>query len=153
MKARKQWKRCSKCQTEKPIDEFHRDKNRADGLACWCKDCVKRYSSSLRGKQTHMRAKKKNQKKHGKKYRLRHNYSITPGEHESMYARQNGCCGICGQQVKYEDVQTDHDHATGKVRGLLCHRCNLMVGYVENTPELVSPILRWIGGNSGVIQT
>ena len=48
-----------------------------------------------------------------------------------MYNDQGGCCAICKSPVLYLKVHTDHDHKTGKVRGLLCVSCNVGMHYVD----------------------
>ena len=59
---------------------------------------------------------------------LRNNYGIGLDEWDEMNRCQGGCCAICGLAKKLE---VDHNHATGKVRGLLCRPCNHLVGYVD----------------------
>jgi hypothetical protein len=56
-------------------------------------------------------------------------YGLGPGDYERMYERQDGCCALCGAARAVLSV--DHDHETGRVRGLLCNRCNLFVGQLE----------------------
>lgn len=67
--------------------------------------------------------------------------------------RQHGCCYICKkpEQVKWRGkrrrLAIDHDHMTGKIRGLLCYRCNLFIGHLENRRTALSKyidyILKW----------
>lgn len=47
-------------------------------------------------------------------------------EYRIRLAAQDGVCAIhgCGAKPKTRRLDIDHDHATGRVRGLLCHRCN-----------------------------
>lgn len=45
-------------------------------------------------------------------------------EYDALLAAQGGGCAICGNPPKTRRLDVDHDHRTGKVRGLLCHRCN-----------------------------
>jgi hypothetical protein len=75
---------------------------------------------------------------------LRREYGITPEEFENMLHSQNGQCAICGTfeaDAKHRRLHVDHDHITGKVRGLLCGRCNMMLGYaLENTMVLEAAI-------------
>jgi hypothetical protein len=64
-------------------------------------------------------------------------YGITREDYERMLADQGGRCLLCHTD-KCEDggkLCVDHDHATGKVRGLLCRACNLMVGNSGDSPE------------------
>lgn len=59
-------------------------------------------------------------------------YGITLEQHEQMLRSQDGRCDICKRKFKdSRNTHTDHDHATGKVRSLLCTRCNNGLGHVE----------------------
>ena len=68
------------------------------------------------------------------------NYGITLREYNNMLVKQNGVCAICEQSCTKE-LAVDHDHCTGKVRGLLCKNCNLGLGhFLDNTSYLNSAI-------------
>jgi hypothetical protein len=71
-----------------------------------------------------------------REYNLKRIYGISSDDYESMLEAQNGVCWIC---QKSEDVKlsVDHDHDTGKVRGLLCNRCNRGIGNFDDEPELL----------------
>lgn len=65
---------------------------------------------------------------------LRRNYGINFGDYSRMLGEQNGLCAICGGppvggKKSNARLHVDHDHVTGAVRGLLCNRCNLGIGY------------------------
>lgn len=62
--------------------------------------------------------------------KMRHKYGIGPEERNAIEVSQNGLCAIC--RTKRELV-VDHDHLTGKVRGLLCKKCNWMIGFAEDS--------------------
>jgi len=65
---------------------------------------------------------------------LKNKYGLVPEVYAAMVERQGGRCAICRRTVR---LHVDHDHATGAVRGLLCRRCNLTLGYVEDDPDLL----------------
>jgi len=64
----------------------------------------------------------------------RHKYSCTILDYVNQLNLQNGCCLICGRTDNYnrKHFDIDHDHITGKMRGLLCTACNMLVGRIEN---------------------
>lgn len=83
--------------------------------------------------------------------RLRHlkrRYSIGRAEYEALAAAQGNACAIC--RTVAEDtwnMQVDHCHETGKVRGLLCHKCNKGIGLLGDNPERVAAALRYLVGS------
>jgi hypothetical protein len=61
---------------------------------------------------------------------------MTPEKYDRMLARQQGACRICGKPVSNnKKLCIDHRHATGWVRGLLCFKCNLGLGYFHDSPR------------------
>ena len=62
-------------------------------------------------------------------------YKIFPSDYYAMMLNQNFCCGICGKEPKEFKFVVDHNHNTGKVRALLCNRCNIVLGMLESTPQ------------------
>jgi len=64
---------------------------------------------------------------------LKSNYGISLEAYEAMAAGQDRRCLICG---KRRPLVVDHNHRTGGVRGLLCHRCNSGLGFYEDSPDL-----------------
>jgi len=69
----------------------------------------------------------------GYDYELRKNYGITIDDYNKMFEEQNGCCKLCGRHQSEQKFRlcVDHNHETGRVRGLLCTRCNVGLGYYE----------------------
>jgi hypothetical protein len=66
--------------------------------------------------------------------RLRQKYGLTLAQYDEMLRRQKGVCKICERPPKTLPLHVDHDHPTGRVRGLLCFRCNkLRVGPAKDS--------------------
>lgn len=64
--------------------------------------------------------------------RLRVQYGLTSLQYDQMAFEQDGKCAICGRQPPPKsELHVDHDHDTGAVRALLCVRCNVQLGVVE----------------------
>ena len=121
-------KKFYKCKNVYPAtpEYFHRNKAQRDGLSVECKICgnKRRRKDYYNDKESWL-----------KKLRIRNwkvKYNITPKEREKLYINQNGKCAICSTPWDYIKINTDHNHKTGKVRGLLCPKCNLGVGYLDN---------------------
>lgn len=56
-------------------------------------------------------------------------YGVTKDDKQKLLASQGGVCACCGGvDTTAHGWHTDHDHETGKVRGVLCHHCNVMLG-------------------------
>lgn len=72
---------------------------------------------------------------------IKNRYGIDNNEYRAMKIMQNNKCAICFQIFDKFDI--DHDHRTGVVRGLLCRRCNLLVGFHEKSPHLFRKIQRY----------
>ena len=70
---------------------------------------------------------------------LRKRYGISLEDRTVMIASQNGRCAICRDLFaddKLHKPNIDHDHTSGKIRAVLCTRCNLAVGYLRDDPSL-----------------
>lgn len=130
-------KTCTKCQEEKPLSEFYFEKNKNRHQAR-CKKCrieyqLDRQKNDPRYKVTHRRA------------RLKHLYGVTPEWYDETLAAQGGHCAICPSTIPgragVEFFSVDHDHADGRVRGLLCLRCNSSLGWHEGHKEAIDKYL------------
>jgi Autographiviridae endonuclease VII len=69
-------------------------------------------------------------------YNLRRRYGICLADYQALLARQGGRCATCRRKPKPKcSLQVDHCHKTGQVRGLLCNRCNTMLGMGDDDPR------------------
>lgn len=66
-------------------------------------------------------------------------YGLSIVEYDGMLAAQDGVCAICKTPQATKPLFVDHSHTTGRVRALLCNRCNLFVGYMERYESLIEP--------------
>ena len=72
-------------------------------------------------------------------YKISKKYGVSKEQWEEMYEQQEGKCAICGKLPK--KICVDHDHKTGKVRGLLCDECNRALGFFyDNIKSLKNAI-------------
>lgn len=72
--------------------------------------------------------------------RLRYTYGITLAEYHAILERQKHSCAICDhpfEESKSKGRHVDHDHETGKVRGILCRGCNYALGFLQDRIDLV----------------
>jgi hypothetical protein len=87
--------------------------------------------------------------------RLKYKYGITLGDYNRMFEEQNGVCAICGKKESslsnYSDsikhLSVDHNHMTGEVRGLLCDKCNRMIGYANENIKILNNAIRYLEEN------
>ena len=77
---------------------------------------------------------------------LRNNYGLTPEDVEAMHTQQNGLCAIClkSPKGKLKTLAVDHDHATGKVRALLCSSCNRGLGYFLEDSDVMARAIAYL---------
>jgi hypothetical protein len=77
---------------------------------------------------------KESQKISSRKYHLKRNYGITVEEYNKILFDQNYCCALCrrNQTQFVRQLHVDHNHITGKIRGLLCHHCNTGLSCLEH---------------------
>lgn len=126
-------KRCTRCNEVKTASEF--SKRYARSLVSWCKACHaeerrKRYDTDKAYVQ-----------------HLQCTYGLSVEQYMEMYAAQGGRCAACRDRLELRTrsrVAVDHDHATGKIRGLLCNSCNSALGMLRDESRRVRSLLRYI---------
>lgn len=72
-------------------------------------------------------------------------YGIQPDDYDKMYAAQDGKCAICRRATGLtRRLSVDHDHATGKVRGLLCRVCNDLLGHARDDVDFFYRAMQYL---------
>jgi hypothetical protein len=78
-----------------------------------------------------------------RKYELTHYYGITIKDYDELAERQNNKCAICGLNPEVY-LAVDHCHVSGKIRGLLCRKCNSAVGLFDNDPCRIEQAMKYL---------
>ena len=73
----------------------------------------------------------------------RRDYGLEHDEYLAMLAAQEGCCAICRDPAS-ETLYVDHNHTTGRIRGLLCRTCNLAIGYIHDKPSVALAMQQYL---------
>ena len=138
---------CKRCKSNKSKDLFTKDSRAIDGLSTYCKVCHNEKNRQLYKKQGDF-AKLKfslckqeyRQTPKGKYvtyiHDVKHKFNKTMSAIEfdtflqHLLLKQRGCCAVCGIDFSELSIQycVDHDHNTGKIRDLLCSKCNIKRG-------------------------
>ena len=111
---------CPKCREIKDVNNFYADRTRKGGRGGYCKTCDRKdYPSSY------------------------YKYGIQPKDYRFLMKKQSGCCAIC-YSFDVRKLSIDHDHKTGRVRGLLCSLCNVGLGHFKNNPLYLLEAVKYL---------
>ena len=128
-------RKCTKCGAIKELQEFYKN---GEGKRGECRVCTKKaqitYYEANKGAllakgREYNRAHPEISRRSKRKYALI-KYNLTEMGVEELLTAQNGLCPICGGTPD----SIDHDHITGKVRGILCRWCNVGLGSFKDNP-------------------
>lgn len=73
-------------------------------------------------------------------------YGITGDEFRMIIEKQGTQCPICGKSI-HKNLSVDHDHITGKIRGIICNPCNLSIGNAKDSPERLRAMADYLEKN------
>lgn len=161
---------CSRCKETKPATAFGKDKRKVNGLSSWCKPCCS-YAASRWARNNRQRAdetrrrlrdgwspERKEQelakrrqrdaarKDHLVAWRRQYFYGLSSEDYANLLLAQGGQCAIChaDQPGGRHGWNVDHDHKTGRVRGLLCRACNMSLGGFKDDVEILLSAVRYL---------
>lgn len=127
---------CSKCKEEKQLTDFHKNKVGKHGVHHYCKSC-----NSVQKKSSYNYVKSRNRG-------ILNKYNLTLEEVENLYIIQDKKCKICNIEYlsvsKHGGLYIDHCHTTGKVRGLLCSKCNMLLGASNDNISILKSAINYI---------
>jgi hypothetical protein len=143
-------KYCAHCKTTKPLNMFHKSKNKPFGRHDQCKECRKLMNQTPHSRQVVLEARKRYYQKHKKTIRskdLFKRFGITLDDYNRILKEQNDSCKICSTHLEAfkKGLHVDHCHKTGKVRGILCTNCNTGLGMFKDNPELLTLAISYLG--------
>ena len=75
---------------------------------------------------------------------MRRKFGMTLDDYNQMLADQGGGCAVCGTEPGTKRLHIDHDHETLKVRGLLCHPCNVALGFVKDDVDILAGLMAYL---------
>lgn len=136
-------KTCTKCGVTKDVELFvpcYGEKGRSS-YKSWCKGCHTACGVAYKRRNAAARARYAEQRRG---YDIERKFGITGKQYDQILAVQGGVCALCRTNRgsinfggKPRRLAVDHDHDTGRVRGLLCERCNRGVGLLGDDPALL----------------
>lgn len=145
-------KTCKNCGLEKPFNEFGKQKNGKFGLRANCNVCHRKLNqeyyeankTKVAERNTAWQKDDKN-KEAIRFYYVKRTYGIDKEKWLEMLSTQKNRCAICNVfSEKTNFFSTDHDHATGKIRGLLCKNCNTVLGHAKDNIEILKKAIIYL---------
>lgn len=124
------YKKCSKCKQPKEISQFGNPANKT--ISTYCKVCQKKIN--------------KEKKIINREKLLKTNYNMSLKQYNEIFVKQNGCCAICKKHQSELSITlaVDHNHETGKIRGLLCQNCNRALGHFQDNINTMQNAILYI---------
>lgn len=143
-KTTKEYKICTACGKELHYLEFHIKNSLAGYRKSQCKKCVNtkiREYYAKSGRRSTPKAKARQ-----RELIIKRVYGITTEDYNNLFIEQGGRCAICGKhQEEFKlRLSIDHCHKTGKIRGLLCHRCNGGLGHFDDNVEILENVIKYL---------
>lgn len=148
-------KTCTRCGETKPYAEFSLSRSATETRSAvyrpWCKVC--QAEAARQWYRDNTDRARENRRRH----QLSSTYGITQGDYDALLAEQGGVCAICGQDEPAAHGRTgekfalsvDHCHDTGRVRGLLCQKCNRAIGLLGDDVDLLKKAIYYLERGSG----
>lgn len=108
-------------------------------LGCRCKLCLDAHALYTSEKNNTPVRKRKS-----RDTMLKSNYGISIEQYEEILVSQQGVCWICEKTNGRRSLAVDHNHNTGQIRGLLCSKCNIALGYVDEDPDILEKMISYL---------
>lgn len=131
---------CPVCNATKPITQFRKTSrpDRPDRYGSRCLECDKQYKEKWY-RENEQEVRMKQAAKH-----LRITYGITLDAYRTMVAKCGNVCEICKRPSGSRRLSVDHCHKTGTLRGLLCNKCNGLLGMADDDPLVLESAIKYL---------
>ena len=139
-------KLCPKCGRKLLLSEFHKNKQAKDGRQSKCKECNKTAVQSWQKENPDYWLTQKNRSDVISIQRRARTYGITLEQAEKMMKTEG--CEICGASFEETKPNFDHDHKTGKIRGVLCGPHNRALGIFNDDIDLLRAAIEYLKKHS-----
>ena len=129
-------KLCTMCGAQKSLSKFNKSSTSKDGLQGHCAPCGIEYKKKWYAKN----------KAWAKEYANLKNYGVSTEALKNILSEQNNKCGICNSDLdNSKNTHIDHCHTTGKIRGILCQKCNHGIGLFKDSTEILKRAILYLG--------
>lgn len=138
---------CRLCNIEKPLEDYHKHSSAKDKLMSICRICSNAKSAAYRVRNPN-RVKINNEafRKRNPGYHRARTYGLSIDDVASMKDKQGNKCAICKiyEEHSSRELVVDHCHRTGRVRGLLCFKCNAGLGQLQDSVEMLKAAIIYL---------
>lgn len=136
-------KKCSRCKKVKPLDGFFNQKSGSQGKHNQCKVCSKK-SNREYYRRNPSQQKRKRDERHDKVVRFPPIGDLDKSKLSALLANYP-VCEICGDKCETRSrLSIDHDHETNEVRGFICLRCNMLLGYARDNVDILNMAIAYL---------
>lgn len=141
-------KQCYHCKSLYPLPDFSKDVSKNDGKSIYCRSCLRRKLKKNRDNfdyKVKRQASRYKYKQQEREYAIKYRYRLTVEQRDELFKKQNECCAICKTNQDTRGFSVDHCHKTGKIRGLLCNKCNTGLGMFGDNKENLKQAIEYLG--------
>lgn len=158
-------KKCYHCKIGQPMENYSFNKSRKDGRAKHCRKCMQEFNRRSYANRTPEQivrrleynlkyAEKEKEriaawhrtskgKKSQRKSQLKAKYNLRVEDYNQALLLQGQKCAICRKEFE-GNLSIDHDHRTGRIRGLLCKKCNSVLGFVDDNVDILKAAIQYL---------
>jgi Recombination endonuclease VII len=133
-------KTCKICGLEKSLTKFRSYRTKTKGFVHRdeCQECKYKYE----------KRRKASNPDSVKSWWLHKKFNMTLVQYKELEKSQGGVCAICSKSQNNKCLAVDHDHQTGKIRALLCDKCNRGIGLLGDSSTIISRALEYVKKHS-----